>query len=249
MNIGFYTSVSGMTAYQQNLDTISHNLANINTVGFKPLQSSFSDLIYTQMDTKSERENLVGHGVVQYGTSPLMNQGNLQQTDRPFDFSIIGDGFFAIDRGDEGVQYTRNGNFNISIEGNEMYLTSIDGGYVLDGFGNRIVVPSNEDGVTPNLTNIGDTLGVYLFNNPYGLMSENGSSFTPTVLSGEAVSAQDFAINNLPYQLVQGSLETSAVDTAKEMADVITVQKAFQFNAKMVQTADQIEDIVNNLRS
>lgn len=248
MDIGFYTSVSGMTAYQQNLDTIAHNLANINTIGFKPLQGSFSDLLYTKMDTKTENTNLVGHGVVQKSTNPLMNQGNLNQTDRELDFAILGDGFFAVDRGRDGVQYTRNGDFNVSIEGDELYLTSVDGGYVLDGNGDRIVVPTMENGVSPDLTNLKNEIGVYLFQNPYGLISENGSSFTPSVLSGVAISSNELLNNNLPYTLVQGAIETSAVDTAKEMSDVITIQKAFQFNAKMLQTADEVEDIINNLR-
>jgi len=245
MNIGFYTSVSGMTSYQQNMDMIAHNLANINTVGFKPLQASFRDLLYTRMDTGAE--NVVGHGVRQESTAPLMNQGNLQQTDRQLDFAIIGDGFFAVDRGDAGVQYTRNGSFNISVENDQLFLTSIDGGYVLDGDGDRIVIPQN-GGITPDLRAITDNLGVYVFENPYGLSSESASSFTPTELSGQAFSTQNLPVNALPYQLVQGSLEASAVDTAKEMSDVITIQKAFQFNAKMVQTADQIEEIINNLR-
>lgn len=245
MNIAFYNGVSGMMAYQNGLDVIGHNMANVSTAGYKPSRATFRDLLYTEMYTNGEQVNRTGHGVKVQSTDLLYGQGNLSQTGQPLDFALIGEGFFAVDRGDH-IEYTRNGAFDISVEGSKGYLVTADGGYVLDSRGRRIALPRAEGSNLFSLDELPETLGIYTFPNPYGLEPTDGSCFLETEISGapEAIRQDD---ENAP-QLKSSALEMSGVDLADEMVDVIITQKAFQFSAKMVQTADEIEEIVNNLR-
>lgn len=247
MNIAFYNGVSGLSAYQQDMDTLAHNMSNINTYGYKPTRTGFSDLLYTQMNVNGEDKPLTGHGVKASSDELLLTQGNPLTTNNMLDFALVGEGFFATEN--KGARaYTRNGAFDISVEGSKAYLVTMDGSYVLDGKGKQIALTKKKDG-TYDLTAAKDKLGIYNFANPYGLQRRDGSSFTETAVSGEATAVKKSGREKTePYQLVQGAVEQSAVDMAQTMVDVMISQKAFSFNAKMVQTADQVEEIVNNLR-
>ncbi|MCI8622842.1 MAG: flagellar hook-basal body protein [Provencibacterium sp.] len=247
MNIAFYSGVSGLVAYQQDMDTIAHNMANVNTVGYKPLRTEFSDLLYTRMAINNEEEKLVGHGVRASKVELLYGQGNLQSTEYPLDFALVGEGFFAVDRGRGTLEYTRNGAFDLSVEGKKTYLVTADGGYVLDGKGKPIEVKRATDG-TYDYGDVQDRLGVYRFDNPYGLEVTTGSSFRETDVSGRAEAVQVGRGEESPYRIVSGAVESSGVNLGQQMVDVIMTQKAYQFNAKIVQTADELEEIVNNLR-
>ena len=242
MNTGFYTSVSGMSAYQKSMDTVAHNMANVQTFGFKPQQSSFSNALYTEMDTNVEGNNSVGHGVINQGTQLLYGQGAFKSTDRQLDFAIMGNGFFKVERGG-AIEYTRDGSFDISVEAEGNFLTTTDGAYVLDNQNNRVSLDDSQVGNVPDFSTLIDKIGVFTFPNPHGLAPSSGNSFLQTPISGNA----EVAVVG-EYDLKQGGVESSAVDVAKEMTNIITAQKAFSFNAKMVQTADQIAELVNNLR-
>ena len=253
MNISFYTGVSGLSAYQEGMNLISNNVANVNTVGYKPMAASFKDLVYTNMDTNSEEEILVGHGIKVDAANLSFQQGNMLQTGNELDFAISGNGLFAVD--DKGVtKYTRNGAMTISVEGNEKYLCMNDGSYVLDNNGEKIEIPmkniTNDDGkVTgsePDFSKLQDQIGIFTFANPHGLSPMDGGKYLPTNISGEAVSSLDETSN--AGDLIAYTLESSGVDLADEMSAMMIMQKAYQFSAKVVQTADQIEEIVNNLR-
>lgn len=242
MNIGFYSAVSGMSAYQKGIDVIAHNMANVSTVGFKPSTSAFSDLLYTEMDTNVEGEHLTGHGVKNFATDLRMGQGILNRTEVPTDFAIIGEGFFMIDRGGEEPEFTRDGSFTVGLVGKKAFLVTSEGDHVLDDRGKQIEIEFDDDTELPVLDDLQDRIGIYTFPNPYGLSRKEGSSFSKTPLSGEEKE------NREGCDLVQGGLEFSSVDMSDEMVNVLSTQKAFQFNAKLVQSADQIEEIVNNLR-
>ena len=273
MNIAFYNGVSGLVAYQQEMDLVSNNVANVNTVGYKPSRASFSDLLYTQMWTNTDAlvnaggdagaqdtadENGVGgmtdadgihmqgHGVRLAYSDLVFRQGNLLQTEHPLDMAIKGDGFFAVERANGTTEYTRNGAFDISIEGKSGYLVTSDGSYVLDASGKRIKLERGDDDQF-DLTNLQDEVGVYIFPNPYGLEPNTGG-FRETPISGTPAGIKASSRASRPYTIVTGMLEQSAVDLSEEMANIIVSQRAFQFSAKMVQTADEIEDSVNNLR-
>ncbi len=245
MYVGFHSSVSGMMAYQKELDTLAHNIANVNTFGYKAMRTSFSDLMYTKMDTNVEGNHLTGHGVKNANMDLLFTQGNLNSTQRPLDFAIVGDGFFAVEMADGTTKYTRDGAFHLSVEDDTLFLVNGEGGYVLDANGDRIEVPFEDGTNNPDYFAITDSIGIYSFSNPFGLIPTNGG-FYQSANSGEAVAVNED--ENANYTLLQNTVEFSSVDLAREMADVITTQKAFQFNARMVQMGDQLEEIVNTLR-
>lgn len=243
MKISFYNGVSGLVAYQEELNRVSNNVANANTVGFKPSQSTFSALLHTRMAVNSEPQPLTGHGVKIQDPRLLCQQGAALQTGHPLDFALMGEGFFAVERPDGSTAYTRSGAFDISMEGDSGYLVTSDGAYVLDRRGRRIEVePEDRDGPL-DLEGLAEQIGVYAIPNPYGLEPVGGNCYVTTAPSGEAEAMDEGA-----YQLLQGTLEQSAVNLSDEMVSVIAAQRAFRLNAKLVQTADELEQTVNNLR-
>lgn len=247
MIIGFYNGVTGMIAHQEQMNVVAHNIANVNTIGFKAGRSSFADLMYTQMNTKVDGENLVGHGVKHQETDLLFGEASVTQTDYALDFAITGEGFFAVDHNGT-TEYTRNGCFTLSANGNTNYLVTSDGSYVLDSGGRRIRVPRVEGSSNvPDTTEILDKLGIYTFTNPYGLEPVENVRFVPTDNSGEAVALKS---NNNPTNIkaLQGFTEMSGVELSSEMVNMISAQRGFQFNTKVVQTADAMDEMINNLR-
>lgn len=246
MNSSFYTGVSGLMAYQEYLNVIGNNMANVNTVGFKAMRPEFQDLLYSKLDVKSA-EALTGHGVKATNRQTLFTQGSPNNTERALDFTIMGDGFFAVERDGE-IQYTRNGAFDISVENRSGYLVTTDGAYVLDGRGRRIDLPELTKGEGYNLEGVGARLGVYFFENPYGLEPSAYSSFRESPASGEAVSADRLNNSADRYRIIEQALERSSVSLADEMTNMITAQRGYQISARMVTTSDEIEEVLNNLR-
>lgn len=259
MLIAFYNGVSGMRAYQEQINVVGHNISNVNTVGYKPSRSSFSDLLYTQMNTNVEGENLVGHGVKHQDTDLMYGESGLDQTLNKLDFAIAGDGFFAVRNSKGETEYTRAGTFAISQEGKTGYLVTSNGDYVLDKTGKQIKIPlmsarkdlTDEEkkalasSNTLDLDALPGLLGVYTFDNPYGLETVDGARFRETATSGTATALKG---NTTQDRVRQGMVEFSGVELSNEMVKMIEAQRAFQFNAKVVQTADAMEDTVNNLR-
>lgn len=221
-------------------------MANVGTNGFQPGRASFSDLIYTKMNVHKDGL-LTGHGVKADGRDLLIQQGNPNQTGRSLDFALMGTGcFFAVQRNGQR-EYTRNGDFTISAGDGEGFLITTDGAYVLDGEGEPITLTQIENSETFDTSDVAERLGVYFFPNPYGLSPKEGSSFLETTVSGTPISASDGGYED-QYQILQGSLEQSAVNLNDEMTNLIVAQRAYQFSAKLVKTSDEIEDVLNNLR-
>lgn len=234
MITAFYTAAVGTTQVQKGFDVVSNNIANVNTAGFKAEKNSFADLIYTNIRASEEDTNLkVGHGVKLKKTDVLHNQSGFMPTGRDMDFAIEGNGFFAVQTADGTIKYTRCGNFEKSIIGGRTYLTAMQGGYVLDTAGRPIEITGEEDQEL--------NIGAYTFPNRDGLTIEAGLFFTANETSGAAAADPDSTIK-------QGYLENSNVDMGDAMVDVIEMQRAFQFNARMVQIADEVMQTVNNLR-
>lgn len=255
MNIAFHTGVSAMTAYQEGLNLISNNVANVNTDGFKGSKESFRNLVNTNLDVHEREKLMYGHGVMAAGGNLLMSEGNMRQTSSPLDFAIIGNGFFGVQNGDL-TQYTKSGAMTVSVEEEGNFLAMQDGSYVLNTDGERIQIPykAAEDGEeTDGEVNqaidyeaLNEQIGIFTFTNPYGLIQNDGLKFSPSTNSGAAVALEDEERSTV--QLLSSTLEASSVNLADEMVAVMQTQKAYQFAAKIVQTADQIEEIVNNLR-
>ena len=248
MNNAFYTGVTGLRAYQSSLNTIGNNVANTNTIGFKPSRSDFADLISQKLYVNSEEEPLEGRGVKVISDSLIFRQGTPQATERSLDFAIVGDGMFAVDN--NGVkEYTRNGSFALSLQGNNCSLVTEDGAFVLDSRGGKISFKIDKNTKQPDLTGLAEKIGVYAAEYPGGLIPLPNTRFLESDTSGTVAALNSGRKNqDLPYRLIQGSLERSAVEVADEMTSMITSQRAYQLSARVVQTADEVEEIVNNLR-
>lgn len=259
MQIAFYNGITGMVAYQEQLNVVGHNIANVNNVGFKASRSSFTDLMYTQMNTHVEGENLVGHGVRHQGTDLIMRESGFNNTENLLDFAIAEkEGFFAIQNPDGTMDYTRDGTFALSREGNAVFLVASDGSYVLDKGGQKIQIPllrDRADLTDQDRANLAESdeldyerlpelVGIYKFSNPYGLEQVEGNRFRQTDISGKA-EAVDGETRGF---VKQGMLEFSGVELANEMVGMIQAQRAFQLNSRVVRTADVMEEAVNSLR-
>lgn len=230
---GFYTAGSGLMTQQTGIDNVANNLANLNTTGYKKQSIRFADLLNSNLATPDDAvpQNLkVGNGTKVSDVSYLQTQGTMQYTGNILDFAIASDGFFGVRRQDGTIGFTRDGSFSISSEATGDYLVTASGGYVLDYAGNKLLL--NENSI--------NEVGVFDFANPYELIKAGDNLFDSSVLSGEPVA--------IAGNILNGTLELSNVSLSDEMADLISMQKAYQFNAKMIQTADEIENIINNLR-
>lgn len=256
MKIAFYNGVSGMLSYQEAMNRVAHNVANSGTIGFKPDQSVFSDLLYTRMAVNTPEEPPTGHGVKIEDTRLVYRQGALDITGEKLDFAMTGDGLFAVRRPDGTTEYTRAGAFDISIEGKKKgYLVTGDGSHVLGPDGKPVELTRESDDGPFDLEGLKDKIGIYDFPNPYGLEHSSGVCFRETETSGAAVAingkrsgSQKEVYPGRIYNIREGALERSAVDLSDEMVGVIVSQRAFQLNARMVQTADELEQVINNLR-
>ncbi len=228
----FYTASSGAIWLQKKLDVTANNVANVSTTGYKSGNASFSDLVYTNVYPQGVNDKLkIGNGVKLEKTDTAFTDGPINQTDRPLDFALRSDGFFAVQTAG-GIRYTRDGSFMLSAENGTSYLTNANGDYVLNSQGQRIAVSDGQQNLD---------IGVFNFPNKDGLVKEGSNYFSVTPNAG-AVSL----VTN--PNLKQGALESSAVNLADEMTNIITSQRSFQFNTKVVQISDEIMQTINSLR-
>ena len=238
MNIAFYNAYTALQAYQQNLNSISNNIANVSTNGYKSTKLNFDDLIYTQM-TQS-KDFMQGHGVKASSTQINFEEGYYVNTSSQSDFAIVGEGFFAIlNKGQ--VEYSRDGSFGVSLFQDKAYLVRNDGSFVLDK--NQKPIELNKQDDQWDIESAKEKIAVFRFNNPNALIKSSQTSFIPSNASGNALIA-----NPDSYLLVQHCLEQSNVELGPQMVALIEGQKAFQLNSRVIQTADQIEEIINSLR-
>jgi len=232
MNSSFYTAAGGAIWLQKGLNVTANNIANISTNGYKPDEASFSDLVYTNVHAQGVNDKLkMGNGVKLEKTDTVFNNGPVVQTGRTLDYALQSDGFFAVQTA-SSIKYTRDGSFNLSAENGQSYLTTASGDYVLNSQGQRITVKNDQQDLD---------VGVYTFQNTDGLTKEGNNYLVPTTNAG----AVSLAKNPL---LKQGALEGSSVNLADAMTDIITSQRSFQFNTKMVQISDEIMQTINGLR-
>ncbi len=247
---GFYAGASSLVTQQTNMNTIANNIANISTTGYKPQQAAFSALMYQSLYGGAGEGNYIssGHGVRVQKTGIDFTQGDLKSTNMPMDCAILGDGFFAIENREDGtVTYTRDGSFQLSVDDSSGYLVNSAGNYVLDADGERIEVDekttkTDSKGNTTTTGGFDSTqVGVYQFTNQYGLELAGGNQYKATELSGEAEAVEKPTIK-------VGYLENSRVQIAQEMVKMIEASKGFSFGSKVVQTADEMEKVINQLR-
>lgn len=264
-----------MVAQQTNIDTISHNLANVNTTGFKKGRAEFQDLLYTQIMPPARGENqgiLVGQGARLSNIHRIMNGGQLQVTGGDYDLAISGGGFFQVQQPDGTIAYTRDGAFQLDAE--RRLVTAQ--GHLLLGEDGPITIPVGAtdvaigaDGrvtyqdVTKAATNQGANpdanpkayqqatveigrIQLALFPNPAGLAALGDNLWGATGASGEAIAATPG--DKDAGRLVQSHLEGSNVQSVEEMVNLIMAQRAYEINSKVVQSADEMMSMTNNLR-
>lgn len=265
-----WTAASGMITQQTNVDTISNNLANINTTGFKKESAEFKSLLYQTIQGQSTDNNgnpkpsgiQVGLGVRNSAITSQYTQGVMTETGNDYDFAIEGKGFFQVQSKDGSTAYTRNGSFGIANGVNGVTLANSDGNPVLDTTGQPIVIDNtynpaditiNEQGELcyPNASNVAEPIGIQIgvvqFNNPGGLEKMSGSLLKETPASGTPrLEADDAALQK--SKIRQGYLEGSNVQAVDEIVNLIVAQRAYEMNSKVITASDEMLKQANNLR-
>ncbi len=261
-----WTAGSGMMAQQLNVDTISNNLSNVNTTGYKKQRVEFKDLLYETLSKSDLIDGLgkpvnlqVGHGVMPTATVTNYSVGNFENTENPLDIALDGEGFFAVRDANGEIAYTRDGSFKISINDGEALLVTSEGHSVLDDGENDIVLTDinvnnlsiGQNGEisyldTDNVVQpLGQTLQIVRFQNREGLLKDGSNYVKPSPASGEPISEADL---DEKTTIMQGFLESSNVQVVEEMVKLIVAQRAYEVNSKSVQTADEMLGMANNLR-
>jgi flagellar basal-body rod protein FlgG len=253
---------SGMMAQQTNVEVIANNIANLNTTAFKRQRAEFQDLLYQSERrvgaTSSDTGTIVpvgvqiGIGVKTAAVYRITTQGNLTQTSNPLDLAIQGRGFFQVLQPDGTTAYTRAGSFQLSPTGE---IVTADGFTVQPG----ITLPQNTLGLTINPSGqvlaqvAGQTtpqtvgqLQLANFPNEGGLEALGSSLFQETPASGSPVTG---APGSTGFGTInQGLLETSNVDVVSEITNLITAQRAYEMNSKVIQTSDQMLSSLNQIQ-
>ncbi len=259
-----YTAASGMIGQQTNIDTISNNLSNVNTVGFKKNRVDFQDMYYQTLREPGTKNTInttfptpieMGTGVKPASTQKLHQQGKLQVTDNLFDVAIMGSGFFKIRLEDGSEAYTRAGKLTIDANGD---MVTENGNFYIDP---PVTLPKDyfeeslsigTDGtVSVKIPGTDEPIVVgymklYNFVNPAGLKAIGSNLLKETVASGTAYEGTPGS--NGFGQLQQGFLEMSNVEIVDELVSMIVAQRAYEFNSKAIQTSDQMLATAVNLK-
>lgn len=259
MNSALWIAKTGLDAQQTRLSVISNNLANANTMGFKSDRAVFEDLLYQnirQVGAQSSEATqlpsglMVGTGVRTVATEKNHSQGNMVQTEGFLDLAVQGRGFFQVLRPDGTLSYTRDGSFQLNGAGE--IVTA--GGNPLQP---TITVPSNAQSVTigsdgiVSVTLAGNSAPSQIgniqladFQNPTGLQAIGENLYAESAASGAPQTGTP-GLNSIGT-LVQGSLESSNVNSVKELVSLIETQRAYEMNSKAISTADQMLQYLNN---
>jgi flagellar basal-body rod protein FlgG len=255
-----YTAASGMNAQQANIDNVAHNLANVNTSGFKKSHMQFEDLVYQSTKASGSATSASGEapiglemglGTRAVATARDFSSGNLRATNSPLDLAIEGDGFFQITLPDGTTGFTRAGALQRDAQG--MLVTSE--GYQVEP---QISVPVNatavmvsKDGIV-SATVAGQTAAQQLgtlelasFQNSAGLRPLGGNMFSATTASGDPQTGTPGTDGR--GTIAQGFLEDSNVSVVEEMVNMILGQRAYEANSKVIKAADEMLSHVNNL--
>ncbi len=255
------TAATGMSGQQRVMEIIAHNIANINTIGYKRVRPEFQDLLYetirptsglVEIGTEPQNPIQIGRGTTLTATTREFMQGDLKETGNPFDLAINGEGFFMIRLPDNTIAYTRDGSFKLDADGN---LITTQGYIVEPG----ITIPDDvqevrigRDGVV-NILRYGSTefeeigqLELARFINPAGLKAIGDNLFTETPASGRPIIEPAGSANM--GKVLQGFLEESNVELVEEMINMIQSQRGFELNAKVIRTTEDMIATAVNLK-
>ncbi len=253
---------TGMQAQQTNVEVISNNIANMTTTGFKRRRAEFQDLIYQNLRRVGSNSSdtgtvvpsgaQVGLGVKTAGIYRISEQGNLQQTSNSLDLAIQGSGYFQVTLPSGDTAYTRDGTFGLSPAGQ---IVTGDGYPVVPG----ITIPTNAQSVTIDaagevqVTLAGQTapqlvgqLQLATFPNEAGLESQGDNLLLQTAASGAPVTGTPASPGFGSVE--QGFIETSNVNVVSEITNLITAQRAYEMNSKVITSANEMLQTLTNLR-
>lgn len=261
MDPALRTAATGMMAQQLRTEVIANNLANVNTTGFKGSRAQFEDLLYQSVQNPAIVGNpdsnvipaiQVGRGTRLAAVQRLHSQGAVEQTSRPLDLAIEGEGFFQIQMPNGSLAYTRDGSFGISDTGT---LVTSEGFAVVPG----IKIPTDAANLsisatgvvsaqigndTTNLKELGQ-IELARFMNPAGLQSMGQNLLSETPASGQATIG--FPADEGMGRVQQGYLEGSNVEIVQEMVDMISAMRAYEINSKSIKNSEDMQQIANNL--
>ena len=261
MSSALWIAKTGLEAQQTRMATISNNLANASTTGFKRDRAVFADLIYqnvVQVGAQSSQNTVmpsglnVGTGVRTVATEKLFTQGSIVQTGNSLDVAVQGRGFLQILMPDGSINYTRDGGLQVDESGQLVNAS----GYPLDP---SITIPNNAQSITISSDGIVSakipgsstpsqvgTIQLADFVNPTGLQAVGDNLYTESVASGSPITGTA-GLNGLGT-MIQGSLEGSNVNTVEELVNMIETQRTYEMNSKAISTADQmLQYATNNL--
>jgi flagellar basal-body rod protein FlgG len=256
------TAATGMQAQQLNVEVIAHNIANMNTTAYKRQRAEFQDLLYQNVErmgvTSSEAGTVIPNGVqVGVGVKTgsvyrITEQGGVSQSENPYDVAIQGEGYYIVQLPDGRDAYTRAGNFSLNGDGQ---VVTEDGFIVAPG----ITVPADAVGISVNREGIVQAimadgsapqdigaLELARFVNPSGLEAIGDNLLLETAASGAANRGQPGAVGF--GTLMQGFLENSNVNAVTEISSLITAQRAYEMNSKVITATDEMLRTASNLR-
>jgi flagellar basal-body rod protein FlgG len=259
MNSALWIARTGLDAQQTRLSVISNNLANANTTGYKASRAVFEELLYQNVrqsgaqsseDTQLPSGLMIGTGVRTVATVKNHGQGNMVNTENALDLAVQGRGYFQVLRPDGTLGYTRDGSFQVDAQG--QLVTA--GGFQVQP---TITIPTGAQSVTigsdgvvsvaiagsATPTQVGN-LQLADFPNPGGLQAAGENMFLETAASGAPQVATP-GLNGVGT-IVQGALESSNVNSVKELVELIETQRAYEMNSKAISTADSMLQYLNN---
>lgn len=258
-----WSAASGMKGLQLKIDTIGNNLSNVNTTAFKKQRVEFKDLMYEKI-AQSDFQNgegrpvniEVGYGVMPSATTRTFTTGSFEQTNQTFDMAIQGDGFFVVNDGLGRERYTKDGSMKLSVNEGIASLVTTEG-YPIVGTDGPIVLGENVDkvdvskagviSVTRKGSEAKEVVGTFKlvrFNNTAGLEGAGNNLYAKSASSGEPIEN----LEGDAGEVWQGFLESSNVQVVDEMIQMISAQRAYELNSKMIQTVDKILELAANLK-
>lgn len=259
-----WSAASGMKNLQLQIDTTANNLANVRTYGFKSQRMEFKDIMYERISVPDKVEEdgrpvpiEIGHGVLAGATLRSFVQGPLTQTENDTDLAMNGEHFYKVIDNVGNVRYTRDGSFKISTDEDGLTLVTTEG-YFLQGLDGRINLGNDVEKFTVDLEGnvlvkrIGEeteeqiaTISLNKFVNPAGLEAVGRNLYKVSASSGPAIEGLEEGDDT---QIWQGYIENSNVQIVDEMINLITAERAYEINAKAIQTADRLMEIANTLK-
>lgn len=250
-----WTSKSGLNANQEKLDVISNNIANVNTTGYKKVNVGFKDLISSSLDEwgnpLNDKTATVGSGVKTGNFTKDNSQGGLQTTNQKTDLALDGEGYFKVISSNGTEYYTRDGSFKLDSYGR---LVTANGNILEVQYANGY--SQNNTGLTADNFTINKKGEIFVENN--GNFEKVGEIAVYTAVGNDAFTSVGDNLfkelngvqvyRTLDADMYQGYLEASNVDLSQEMTDMIVTQRAFQLSSKGITAADEMWEMINNLR-